>query len=526
MPYNPEYLQIWDSLFFENQDKKRLYSYQSFQGRDRKRQTDELFWRNSNDLGIDLSGMGLTIDNATGEIQIVFDGTGDNPPIINRWITFTDGINSVDAADGADTFTFEGLNDATVTVDPATKKVSIDVTGGGLQNLLESFVTDNGTYTAATPTDQINILGANGVITKFQAGNLVITGPFSHRTFEGDTGTYSASSANATFKITGGADISTTVSGNEVTIDFTGSAGDPSLWEEDTGGGYLYPKTLTHNVGIGLDDPDEKLAIDGDVKIINTDLTAPSGWFGPKIYFESGAAVGSLPVNAEMDYYNRQSGAFTFGTGSEYSVIIVPELQNVTSTNSRIMTIGGTNGIGDGVLSVIQETANMNDVHPLLSLQTDTASPLDAVIMFEAKNTSNSFAFNLFKNGKILNNKYGTGSAFTPTSASPMVAFLGVQGNGTFVQSSSLPGIDSGADGTSTNALGVKTISHSLGTTPTTVIVSKQFEDGAPIQAQVFGEMVEVLRGSITSTQFKVKITDRLGGPLSNTFRTVYYIVM
>ena len=520
MPYNPEYLQIWDSLFFENADKKRLYSYQSFQGRDRKRQTDELFWRNSNDLGIDLSGMGLSIDNSTGEIVIVFDGTGDDPPVINRWITFTDGVNSVDADNGVDTFTFEGLNDATVTVDPATKKVSIDVTAGGLQNILESFVTDNGTYTASTPTDQINILGANGVLTKFQAGNLVITGPFSHRTFTGDNGTYSATSANSTFEILGGTDIETTVSGNQVTIDFTGSSGGGSLWEEDTIGGYLYPLTLSHNVGIGLDDPDEKLTVDGNLKLIDS-----SGGLGSQIMFESGAA-GTLPADAEIDYYNRFAGAFTFGNGSEYSVIMSPELQNGTSSNSKIMTIGGTSGFGLGVLSVIQETANMNDVHPLLSLETDTAFPFDGVPLLSAQNSSNSLEFTLFKNGKIQNNKYGTGSSFTPTTSNPMVAFLGVQGNGTFVQSSSLPGIDSGSNGTSTNALGEKTITHNLGTTPTTVIVSKQFEDGAPIQAQTFGEMIEVLRGSITSTQFKVKITDRLGGPLSNTFRNVFYIVM
>ena len=518
MPYNPEYLQIWDSLFFENADKKRLYSYQSFQGRDRKRQTDELFWRNSNDLGIDLTGMGLVIDNTTGEITLVFDGTGDDPPIINRWITFTDGTNSVDAASGADTFTFEGLNDATVTVDPATKKVSIDVTGGGLQNLLQSFITDNGTYTASTPTDQINILGANGVLTKFQAGNLVITGPFSHRTFTGDTGSYSASTANATFNIIGGSDISTTVSGNQVTIDFTGSAGDPSLWEEDTG--VLYPKTLTHNVGIGLDNPDEKLTVDGNLKLIDS-----GNALGSQIMFESGAA-GTLPLDAEIDYYNRVAGAFTFGNGSEHSVIISPELQNGTSTNSFIMTIGGTSGFGGGILSVLQETATMNDIHPLLLLETDTAAPFDGVPALAVSNTSNAMNFRVFKNGKIDNNKYGTGSTFTPNSSSPMVAFLGVQGNGTFVQSTSLPGIDNGASGTSTNTLGIKTITHNLGTTPTSVIVSKQFEDGAPIHAQTTGEMIEVLRGSITSTQFKVKITDNFGTPLSNKFRTVYYIVM
>ena len=65
MPYSPEYLELWTSLAFENNDKKRLYSYQSFQGRDRKRQTDELFWRNSNELGLDLTGLGFILDNAT-----------------------------------------------------------------------------------------------------------------------------------------------------------------------------------------------------------------------------------------------------------------------------------------------------------------------------------------------------------------------------------------------------------------------------------------------------------------------------
>ncbi len=277
---------------------------------------------------------------------------------------------------------------------------------------------------------------------------------------------------------------------------------------------------MTHNVGIGLDDPDEKLTVDGNLKLIDS-----SNALGSQIMFESGAA-GTLPADAEIDYYNRVAGAFTFGNGSEHSVLISPELQNGTSTNSFIMTIGGTSGFGGGILSVLQETATMNDIHPLLFLETDTAAPFDAVPALAVSNTSNGMNFRVFKNGKIDNNKYGTGSTFVPNSSSPMVAFLGVQGNGTFVQSTSLPGIDSGSNGSSTNALGIKTISHNLGTTPTSVIVSKQFEDGAPIQAQTFGEMVEVLRGSITSTQFKVKITDRLGGPLSNTFRTVYYIVM
>ena len=316
MPYSPEYLELWTSLEFENADKRRLYSYQTFQGRDRKRQTDELFWRNSNELGIDLSGLGFVIDNTTGEITLVFDGTGDNPAEFYRWLTFTDGTNSIDAANGADVFTFEGLNDATVTVDPTNKKVSIDVSATGtLQNLIETINADGpDSFTASSPTDSIDILGSNGVVTKIVGDVLTITGPMSHRTFTGDSGTYSATSANSTFNILGGTgistavsgntvtiennaalqnafttinsddvntinaltptssfnvlggtDITTSISGNSITIDYTGTGG-TSLWTEDTGSGYLYPSTLAHKVGINTNTPAEQFTVLGNAQ--------------------------------------------------------------------------------------------------------------------------------------------------------------------------------------------------------------------------------------------------------------------
>ena len=316
MPYTPEYLELWQSLDFANNDKKRLYSYQSFQGRDRKRQTDELFWRNSNELGIDLSGMGFVIDNSTGELTLVFDGTGDNPVEIFKWLTFTDGTNSIDAASGADVFTFEGLNDATVTVDPTNKKVSIDVTAGGLQNLIETITADGpDSFTASSATDTLAVSGNNGVVTKITGSTLQITGPMSHRTFTGDTGTYSATTANSTFNILGGTgiattvsgntvtiennaalqnvfttinadgadtinaltatssfnviggtDITTSISGNSITIDYSGAAA-TSLWTEDTGNGYLYPSTIAHKVGINTATPAEQLTIKGVAQI-------------------------------------------------------------------------------------------------------------------------------------------------------------------------------------------------------------------------------------------------------------------
>ena len=317
-------------------------------------------------------------------------------------------------------------------------------------------------------------------------------------------------------------------------INFTGSAGDPSLWEEDTTNGYLYPKTLTHNVGIGLDDPEFRLSVEENIQIRRSSTEIA----GPDLYFEGFAPIDvTLPATSDnvrqhhINLHSRVPNRFSFGVGDKYAATIRSDLYLIgaqTTTNPYgLMTVGlNSEQSGLGMFSVVEDATQYNQGGIMISLQSDDDSVLGYTPAFIYTNSVLNVDFNLLKNGRMINSAYGTGSTIIPSSGSPMVAFLGVQSTGAIVQSTSLPGIDSGSDGGATNAFGVKTIPHSLGTTPTTVIVSKQFEDGAPIQSQVFGEMVEVLRGSITSTSFQVKITDRLGGPLSSTFRTVYYIVM
>ena len=571
MPYSPEYLELWTSLEFENADKRRLYSYQTFQGRDRKRQTDELFWRNSNELGIDLSGLGFVIDNTTGEITLVFDGTGDNPAEFYRWLTFTDGTNSIDAANGADVFTFEGLNDATVTVDPTNKKVSIDVTAtGSTQNLIETINADAGTFVASTPTDTIDILGVNGVVTKFTGNVMTVTGPMSHRTFTGDTGTYSASSANSTFNILGGTGITTTVSGNNVTIDSSGAqnafttinsddvntitaltptssfnvlggtdittsisgnsitidytgTGGTSLWTEDTGSGYLYPSTLAHKVGINTNTPAEQLTVKGVTQIQpeNEAITTPVSILKFKNThhtFTTLTSVGGDP----LDTTNLSLGSFK----------IENDKTTLYMTADGSIYQNNTSGVGSGILgrpafSVYSDFANTGITHGLQVHTDDTLNPANTV--FLAYNEDTTAPSTPARNGQyFLGDGTVTFAGYRSTN-NPSVAsatqdphcLMGFSDTGNIVK-----GAYFGTDGTTTNTLGEKTITHGCPVTPSVVLLTKQFEKLAPIHPQTVGEQVEVIRGSINSTSFQVRITDSAGAPVSNLFRTVHFMVI
>ena len=527
MPYSPEYLELWTSLAFENQDKKRLYSYQTFQGRDRKRQTDELFWRNSNELGLDLSGLGFVIDNTTGEIELVFDDSGDNPAELFRWLTFTDGTNSIDAASGADTFTFEGLNDATVTVDPTNKKVSIDVSAtGSTQNLIETLNADSGTFTAADPTDSFDFAGDNGITTRIVGDVLRITGPASHSTFVGDSGTYNTTSANQSFRILGGTDISTTVSSNSVTIDFTGTTGGTSLWDENTGTNSLYPATIGRKVGINTNTPDEQFTVKGVSQIQPADesITNPLSVLKLKNThhtFTTFTSTGGDPTNVIDPLYgsfrieNSDTSLFFTDKGAIYQnnddgiPASIPEVIPAFEVYNDF----SNSGIGNGLVVVCDNTSTSTNT-VLFAYNEDTAAPTDL-----ARNAQEFIGDGTVK---FAGYRDGNNPAVAVTAGSPH-ALAGFATNGTLVKYD----LQAGATATSTNGSGEITVTHGCASTPTTVIVTKEFGTGLfGSNNQTLGEQIEVIRGTIGTTTFKVKITDTSGAPVSNKIRQVYFIAI
>ena len=410
MPYSPEYLELWTSLAFENNDKKRLYSYQSFQGRDRKRQTDELFWRNSNELGLDLTGLGFILDNDTGEIELVVDGSGENPVTINRWITFTDGTNSVDADNGADTFTFEGLNDATVTVDPSTKKVSIDVTAGG------------------------------------------------------------------------------------------------GLWSEDSGTNSLYPTTIGRKVGINTTTPAEQFTVKGVAQI-------------------DPATSGGNPI-AKFQMLNSNHTFTTFesigGTDGKFILTNNDAGLQMHEDGQFLVNSAGTAPLTLANVAmeiVAEQSKGLTSVLALEGDATSTANPL-----FFARNSNDSLsAFTIFGNGALLAAGYRSGNnPVSAVAAGTAVSLTGFASSGMLVKFDLQHGIDTGL----LDVWGEKSISHGCASTPSTIIVSKEFALSAPIHAQTVGEQIEIVRGTINSSTFDIRITDAGGTPLSNKFRTVHFIAI
>lgn len=97
----------------------------------------------------------------------------------------------------------------------------------------KTFVTDAGSITADTPADTLNLFGGSNITTSVSGGNLNInfTGDVAGvtqnlwETFQADTGSTSANTTTDVLTITGGTDISTEIVGDTLTINYTGAGG-------------------------------------------------------------------------------------------------------------------------------------------------------------------------------------------------------------------------------------------------------------------------------------------------------------
>lgn len=138
--------------------------------------------------------------------------------------TLTGNVGGPVGPDGAGNINVLGGNDITVTGNPGTNTLTIDLDA----NLADTFTTDAGN---AVPAAQVlNILGADGIATS-GAGNTVTVGTDGTLadTFNGNVG--SATPVLGILAIVGGTDITTTAAGSTVTIDFTGTSG-MLVWNE------------------------------------------------------------------------------------------------------------------------------------------------------------------------------------------------------------------------------------------------------------------------------------------------------
>lgn len=180
------------------------------------------------------AGANISVTKAAGEI--IIDGTpAPGGGEINDGVNLG-GDEAVYAGKSGLNLQFKGLTaGSNITLTGNANDIVIDATTAPAQNLFETVVGDTGTYTAASPTDLLNIVGGTDISTSLSSNTLTIdftgtTGDPDQNlwlTIAGDTGSTSANTTTDTLTIAGGSDIETSVSGDTLTINFTGAVGAP-----------------------------------------------------------------------------------------------------------------------------------------------------------------------------------------------------------------------------------------------------------------------------------------------------------
>ena len=117
-------------------------------------------------------------------------------------------------------------NDTTSKWEPANDDSSGGGGGGTTQNLFEGITADTGSTTASAPTDVLTVAGGTNITTSITGDTLTIdmsgalgdANQNAYGVIGSDSGSKTANSATATIKIVGGASISTAVSGDNLTV--------------------------------------------------------------------------------------------------------------------------------------------------------------------------------------------------------------------------------------------------------------------------------------------------------------------
>ena len=160
-----------------------------------------------------------TLDGQDGAYYLNWNNFSNKPtiPTVLTDLSIVDGTaNQVLQTDGAGNFSFT------------------TVASGGTQNLFETFNGDNGTTTANSATDALTIAGGTNISTTVVGDTLTInyagdalSGEANQNAFsfvQGDSGIAEADTTTDTLTIQGGSNITTTVTGDTIEIAYSGAA--------------------------------------------------------------------------------------------------------------------------------------------------------------------------------------------------------------------------------------------------------------------------------------------------------------
>jgi plastocyanin len=124
----------------------------------------------------------------------------------------------------------DGASGEVLTTDGAGQLSWQAVTSGSDQNLFQTVSTDSGSTTADTTTDTLTIAGGSDIATSVTGDTVTInftgaggTSQNLFQTVSADSGSTTADTSTDTLTVAGGTDISTSISGDILTVSFTGT---------------------------------------------------------------------------------------------------------------------------------------------------------------------------------------------------------------------------------------------------------------------------------------------------------------
>jgi len=298
---------------------------------------------------IDIQKLAVT-DGTTGQV-LTTDGSGN---LSFTTITVTNALNdlsdvSTSGATNGQVLTYNSGSWAPTTVSSST------------QNLWATITSDSNSTTANSTTDTLTVSGGTGISTSITGDTLTITNTSPNvaqnlfATFTADTNSAIASATSDTLTISGGTDISTSISGKTLTINYTGTAGDTNqnafsnvaVSGQTTVAADTATDTLTLVAGTGI-------TITTDAGADSITINASGGGAGSgtvnsgtanrlAYYASSGTAVSETSSSLTWD---NSTGTLAVGTLDATNLSITNlEAENITTTGAGVPTFSSGSDI-------------------------------------------------------------------------------------------------------------------------------------------------------------------------------------
>ena len=296
------------------------------------------------------SGIGITQPDSE---TITISNTATIPNVFKT--IAVSGQTDVEADANSDTLTFVAGSNVTLTTDAVGDSITINSTQPTPQNLFEQVTGDTGSYTATLATDVLAIEGGTSITTSMSGNTLTVEYTGGQAGAQNDFGavagagqtTVVAESLSDTLTLVAGTGITLTTDAPTDTITITNSGTSPNLWETVSGDtGSTTADSTTDTLGIVG-------GTDISTSIVNDLLTINYTGSGSQNVFQSIVVNGQNTITADS---TADTLTVVAGTGITLATDSATDTLTVTNSAPNIVQDAFTTIVVSGQTSVVADS--------------------------------------------------------------------------------------------------------------------------------------------------------------------------